>query len=212
MKRGCFGYFLRGILIILSVFLLIVVIFGFYSNARYKDLKLELSGQMIDENHFNFDNNEYEVYSNSLDVKIEKYTQSEEEVTFMELEIGEIAVLVNNTVKESLPFELKISEIYIDPSEGEYQVYLHLRKGDRYLPWVRVDVLKDTGETAELYFKEFWIGHLSMDDVGIDYFSDSVNDGYRDALYTVNENGFSGRRYENIELEEDGIIIKGRAL
>jgi hypothetical protein len=36
-----------------------------------------------------------------------------------------------------------------------------------------------------------------------------INQGIAEALVTANENGFVGRTFENIELQEDQLVVKG---
>ena len=53
-----------------------------------------------------------------------------------------------------------------------------------------------------MYFGPYEIGNIFN-------ITDMINTGIADALLTVNENGFSGRYLENIELLEDKVVVKG---
>ena len=77
------------------------------------------------------------------------------------------------------------------------------------LPWVLINLQKDDLETAEVYVTDMFIGNLSFSSFGLKPFIDNINDGIRNAIILVNENQFSGRKIKNIELLEDGFVIKG---
>jgi hypothetical protein len=63
-------------------------------------------------------------------------------------------------------------------------------------------------QTAQLYTTNFKVQGISVGNIFPSMVS-SINQGIAEALVTVNENRFVGRKFENIELEDDQLIVKG---
>jgi hypothetical protein len=63
-------------------------------------------------------------------------------------------------------------------------------------------------QTAQLYVTDFKMQGINIGRVFPSVIS-NINQGLAQALVTVNENRFVGRKFENIELQEDRMIVKG---
>jgi hypothetical protein len=63
-------------------------------------------------------------------------------------------------------------------------------------------------QTAQLYAIDFKIQGINVERMFPSVIS-NINQGIAQALVTVNENRFVGRKFENIELQEDQMIVKG---
>jgi len=72
-----------------------------------------------------------------------------------------------------------------------------------------ITLQKDNIETAQVYSTDFAIANFSLNEIGIEFFTNKINQGLSDSLLLVNENSYSGRVYKNIELDNEGMVIKG---
>ena len=135
----------------------------------------------------------------SLEKKVAQFTLSEKDTEVLQLSPSEFSGLI-------LVSSNQYSRVYIEPDTGVWKVYAEIvYKG---IPvWLGVDLNKDSMQTAQLYITDVNIGPYSVGKLFS--LTDKVNTGIANALLTVNENGFTGRYLENIELLKDGIVVKG---
>lgn len=136
----------------------------------------------------------------SIEMKVAQFTLSDKNTEVLQLSPSEFGKLILVSSNNSY------YKIYIEPSEGVWKMYAEVvYKG---IPiWLSTDLNKDNMQTAQLYVTNLHIGPYSVGK----FFNiiEKVNTGIANTLLTVNENGFTGRYLENIELLEDGIVVKG---
>lgn len=153
-------------------------------------------------------------YSNEvLDSAKEKLTafqESNEELDFVEFSDEEFILLINEIVETSLPEGYSIDRYYIDSNDGSWDIYVQLRRGETVLPWLIFTLSKDDIETAELFVADIKVGDRSISDIGLQFVIDDINEGYSEAILTINESYLTKRRWENITLQLKNVIIKGR--
>ena len=77
------------------------------------------------------------------------------------------------------------------------------------LPWLRLDVAKDTIESAQLYVSNIYVGNQLIPEKIVSSVKAQINKGISDALILVSENNFLGRTITNIELLDEKIVVKG---
>jgi len=141
-----------------------------------------------------------------IEMKIAKFTLSNENTESLVLSPYEFANLILLTSKGYFDKEFTVKRVYIEPENSRWNIYMEfVYRG--YSIWFSVDLNKDDMQTAQLYITDIYIGNYSLGK----YFNlvYQVNMGIANSLLTVNENGFSGRYLENIELMEDKIVVKG---
>jgi Na+-transporting methylmalonyl-CoA/oxaloacetate decarboxylase gamma subunit len=146
-----------------------------------------------------------------LNEKIEKYVMNEEDISFVSFTPAEIAQVVYNSLSEMTEDTgLDISNVYIEPSENLWEICALVRSKDLFNlnTWICTDISKDSMQTAQLYAIDFKIQGINVERMFPSVIS-NINQGIAQALVTVNENRFVGRKFENIELQEDQMIVKG---
>jgi hypothetical protein len=102
-----------------------------------------------------------------------------------------------------------IQNICVNPSNGEWDLYIKMSFQGLQMPWFRLDLAKDDMETAQLYVKDIYIGKWKVPENIVENIKTKINKGISDALTLANENNFLGRKLENIELLEDKVVVKG---
>jgi len=147
----------------------------------------------------------------AVEKKIEMYILSEEKTDFVIFTPQEVGNIVYSSVQDMLgESSIFISQVYVYPQNGIWQVCSSLEwsKLKNKDIWVCVDVTKDNMQTAQLYVAKLLVQGV---DIGKIYPSllVKINNGFAEALITVNENRFVGRKFENIELTSGELIIKG---
>jgi len=146
-----------------------------------------------------------------FDRRVEEYILSKESTDFLTLSPEEVGHTVFGSlaqmVEESV---LETTNVYIEPSKGVWKICARARLRDvrNVYAWVCADVTKDDMQTAQIYLKNLEIQGI---DIGKIYPGSliMINQGIAEAVVIANENGFVGRVFENMELLEDELIIKG---
>ena len=142
----------------------------------------------------------------SLDEKFKDFVLSEEDVTFVELNPDEAALLLGNT---NIINGGTIENVCVMPHKDVWNVLVKVNLQGILLPWVRLDVAKDSIESAQLYVSNIYIGNQLLPEKIVSTLKTQINKGISDALILVSENNFLGRTITNIELLEEKIVVKG---
>jgi cell division protein FtsX len=195
------SFFVVLIVITCTVFCLIIK-----SNNWKKEFESQVNPNYMVENS---DENSEEI--KELNKKIEEYVTNKEDIDFVSFTPKEVSRVIYTSLSEMTEESgFEISNVYTNPSKNTWEVCVLIRVKDLFKinVWVCTDVSKDNMQTAQLYTTNFKVQGIS---VGIIFPSmvSSINQGIAEALVTVNENRFVGRKFENIELEDDQLIVKG---
>jgi hypothetical protein len=142
----------------------------------------------------------------TLDDKFKKFVLSEEDVTFIELSPDEVLSLLMNT---NIISGGEVEGICIEPNSGIWNIFAKVSLQGVNLPWIRVDIAKDTMETAQLYVANIYVGNILVRENMAKGLKEQLNRGISDALILVNENSFLGRKIQNIELLNNKMVVKG---
>ena len=141
-----------------------------------------------------------------IEMKIAKFTLSDENTESLVLSPYEFANLILITSRGYFDKEITVERVYIESENFRWNVYMEFVYKE-YSVWFSVDLNKDDIQTAQLFITDVYLGNYPLGK----YFglADQINMGIANSLLTVNENGFSGRYLENIELMEEKIVVKG---
>lgn len=194
--------FLTIILTILILFLLLIVSIFIKSKTWERNFQSDLNPQYLvsepaEEDAFNS--------------RIEKYIISQEDTNFITFSPQEVGKVLFGSLTEMVEnSDVEITNMYIDPSKGVWKVCASSRARDfeKLHAWICADVTKDSMQTAQLYITELKVQGINVGKIYPKLVT-SVNQGIAEALVTANENGFVGRIFENMELLEDEVIVKG---
>lgn len=198
-------------LFFVTVLVVIVIITLLWIRASYLDWKNEFERKIVSEQLYIFnEDGSWVEKRESLNGKVESFSKSENEVDTLVLSQEDVAILLSDSLNNSLPNGADVKKIYIESREGSWNFYILLNWNDRDLPWLSINVLSESFESAEIFAKEVYVGNVSLRSLGFEYLIDDINAGYRDALLFVNENNVGERRFQNISLQEDEIVVKGR--
>jgi len=159
------------------------------------------------------DSEQIKVLSNQTESKITIFSESTKKNDFIELNLTESAYLIGNNINKVSPSFLKVSKIVIEPQDNQkdniWDIYLLFETPKIKNISVKITLQKDNIETAQVYSTDFAIANFSLNEIGIEFFTNKINQGLSDSLLLVNENSYSGRVYKNIELDNEGMVIKG---
>jgi hypothetical protein len=199
----------KPIKIILTIFIVFLMFFValvafliIKANSWSKDFQSEINpAYMV---------NEASTLDEALDKKIQEYILSEDEVESVIFTPNEVAKIVYGSLQDMSSEAVNVSTVYIKPDEDIWKVcgLTRLEKFDGLNGWVCADITKDDMQTAQLYVTTVSIQGISIDRVFPSILT-KINQGIAEALVTANENGFVGRTFENIELQEDQLVVKG---
>lgn len=141
-----------------------------------------------------------------LDEKFKNFVISEDKITFIELSTKEVLSLLQST---DIISGGDVKDICVSPSKGVWSIYADITLQGVSIPWIKIDVAKDTMETAQLYVQNIFVGNILVPENISKNIKTQLNKGISDALTLVNENNFLGRKIKNIELLNDKIVVKG---
>ncbi len=141
-----------------------------------------------------------------LDEKFKEFVMSEDNISFIELSSEEVLSLLQST---DIISGGDVKDICIQPSKGLWEIYTNISLQGINIPWIKVEIVKDTMETAQLYIPNIYVGNILIPENFSKNIKTQLNKGISDALILVNENSFLGRKIKNIELLNDKIVVKG---
>ena len=209
------GRLIKSIFLILLFLGLCVLLFYYAYNLRSKynvlvaEFWTDNQKNIVDLN----DSEQIKVLSNQTENKITVFSESTKKNDFIELNLTESAYLIGNNINKVSPSFLKVSKIVIEPQDNQkdniWDIYLLFETPKIKNISVMITLQKDNIETAQVYSTDFAIANFSLNEIGIEFFTNKINQGLSDSLLLVNENSYSGRVYKNIELDNEGMVIKG---
>jgi len=185
---------------------------GIFLVFRYDYLtwESEFEDKRISSDYVYLQGESAEMLSESIDRKVNEFSRSTQEVDFIEFTVDEAVYLIGEQYNQSLPENFEVQRLYVEPSQNNWYLYIQGTYQGMKLPWLILRVQKDDIETAQLYVSEMALGKYDFDTWGLLVIREDVNTGFQEALILVNENDFTGRRFENIELTDESMVIKGR--
>lgn len=191
------------ITLVLVILFLVVFLFLFIKSKSWeREFSSEVQPQYL-VNNSELDDEFYE--------RIEKYIISQESTSFITFSPQEVAHILFGSLSEMFEgTSLELTNVYIEPSKGQWEVCARTRYKDfnKINAWICTDVTKDSMQTAQLF-----VTHIKVQGIEIGKIYPKsvtlVNQGIAEALVTANENGFVGRIFENMELLEDELVVKG---
>jgi hypothetical protein len=189
--------FLLGILMII----LLVSSLSLFSYSKWKD---EFELNIVEEN---FSENVMEL-SEDVQIRITDFVNSEENTDFMEFSVAEMSGILDYVMNSDLE-GISFDSVYIEPSDGTWNIYIKGRVDNFKLPWISLLIVKDDIESAEFYIKAIKIGNLNIPSFVEEKLLIAANKGVSEAILLFNENLFSKRYLQNISLFEDKVVIKG---
>jgi len=207
-KRVGFMFFA----IFIAMFGLLLIGAGYFVSKIYGDWRDGFEHVRLSTDFFYVGSEEYVEYGKSLDDKLGEFQESLEMTDFVELYPEEVLVLFNRTVFNKDNSDWEPIRYTYENEESTWVIYMEVMYKKRLMPWIVFKVHKDPIESPELYIEELSIGDFSLDSYGFGFIRDNMNIGYSDAINSINESGFTGRVWQNIELELDRMIIKGAKL
>lgn len=190
----------------------LAVLAGIFFVVRYDYLtwESEFEGKHVDSDYVYLMGEDADSLNSSINTKINEFSSNAESIDFIELTDREAVYLIGKQYSLSTPENFTVDRLYLDAEINDWKVYIQGSYQGIELPWLILRIEKDDIETAQLYVSEMAIGKYDLDEWGLLVVREDVNTGFQDALILVNENDFTGRKFENIELTQDSMVIKGR--
>ncbi len=193
---------LRTVFLILIVLLLSIVFAVTVLLFKYVKWEETFEASIVEENVATIDENIFTI----LKERFSSFTLSDLNTQVLTLSPKEVGILAMSVAKKNIQEPFSIKRIYTEPGKGNWNMYIEISYKE-YTVWFSVDLNKDNIQTAQLYVTNVKVGPYSL---GSNFkILEMINLGIANSLLTVNENGFSGRYFENIELLEDSMVIKG---
>ncbi|MCC7289697.1 hypothetical protein IT417_00365 [bacterium] len=137
------------------------------------------------------------------------FSKSNTKVDFVELSDREFLFLIGESLNTSLPLGIQYKKGYVESNKGFWDVYVQTNLKSFELPWLVFRLQKDQTETPQIYVDRMSVGNFDFTDYGAGLVINKINKGINEAILLVNESDFTGRVFQNIELEKGKVIIKG---
>lgn len=196
MKK-IFGILLISLMLVLISILVLLLSF----KAKYTKWEDKFTKDINVENLVN-----KETISNSYEQKVGDFVLSNSDTEFLELTPFEISEIFFNVLDQYSNENYQLSNVYTLPEKSQWEVCMKVDiKKVSFDPWVCIDLNKDSIQSAQLYSTHINIGPYEIKNTEV---VGKINTGIANSLVTVNENGFSGRYLENIELLKENVVVK----
>lgn len=206
-RAGCF--FAIAIPVSFTIITLLAVLIVFLIlRSEYKGWAERFENSHLSEDFTNVEDSE-EVLEN-VNSKVEEFAKSSDDVSSLELNPVEVFWVFTQQLENSLNENIKVQRGYVDSDYGAWSIYLQAKYKERTLPWVVIHLEKEEGEGVEIFVSAISLGSYNITDFGLRSTVEEVNAGLSDAFVLINQSDFTGRRFENIELEPAMMTIKGR--
>ena len=201
MKK--FLRFLISTVLVLLISLLILIIFLFIKSKIWeRNFQSTLNpGNLVSSGELPEEFNQ----------RVEEYILSEEGSDFLTLTPQEVGHILFRSIDQMVEGSgVELTNIYIDPSKGVWNVCarLRLKEINALNGWACADVTKDEIQTPQIYLESLKFQGIDIGKVFPSILT-KANQGIAEAIITANENGFVGRIFENIELLENELVTKG---
>ncbi len=148
----------------------------------------------------------------SLESKIADYNESEETHSFLELNQEESLLLFSVALEESLPKGFEVRKMSLISNPGNWYVYFKTDFHSFSLPWIAINLKKEDVQSVDIYVEDLFLGNMSFKGLFLGSLVDSINQGIAHSIKLVNDGNFAGKVFENIELREDGLVIRSRSV
>ena len=197
---------MKKLLLIFCIILLIIMSFLGYLFIRYSSW---IKGFESNVNIICISDEDELGQSEELNIseKIKDFVLSDYFSEFVTFTKREILVILYDSINSSS--ELDIQDICLDSQKGVWKLFIHPKFNNIQLPWLGLDIVKDSRETAELYSRNIYLGGMKVPSFLSKNILEKINKGISDALVLVLENGFLGKDIINIDLLFDSVVLKG---
>lgn len=193
--------------IILLTFLAITLLFITYIFLRYSFWQKEFLSKREDVVCTN--DPEYLAEKEDINIvdRIENFILSYNQNESMTFTKKEILYAIRDSVKDT--GMLEIQDMCLASQNGKWQIYAHTKLGVLQLPWIGINVVKDSRQTIELYSTQMYIGDMRVPSFLSRNLLENINKGISDAIILVVENNFLGKNFKNVDLLKDSIVFEG---
>ena len=195
-----------GCLFLLLIFFAIVsVVLYLYSNHRVwsnnfyieKPELVSISENTITE----------EIQTSILNKSL-NFSESNKSVDFVNFSVEETGSIIFDTLKKSLPSNFNLKEIVLDAKSDHWVIYIDLTYKKIPFPWFYLKIEDDNKESMALNIFETGVGDMKIDNDFLEI-NNKLNTGLEKGITFIIENELTSKHLSNIELEEDGVYIKG---
>jgi hypothetical protein len=201
--RTIFRYILLSLLLLAAILVFIFLILRM-NYAQWKEdydsadlVVLNLEGDLRD-------------FEDALESKIIDYNTSESGHSFLELNQEESIFLFSRALEESLPTGFEVKKMALISEPGNWYIYFKTDFNSFSFPWIAINLMKEDVQSVNVYVEDLFLGNMSFRKLFLGFLVDSVNQGIRNSIELVNDGNFAGKVFENIELRENGLVIRSR--
>lgn len=229
-NTGCGGCFFFSIFFLISlIVLLILLLVGMYFFLRkdYLIWENDFEGKKESREYIYYDEiTEYDTIGDkeiikadslvdttqSIDRKIEiLLINNGEEIKSTTFTSAQSHLLLGDILRKGISKEFKLFRTYLE-SEDEYWIlYYQLKFRGVRMPWIVIDLEKGEYERSYPDVKKISIGNYDLDEIGLYFIREKVNENVRDVAQQFSYNSWGDVIIENIEFGEDELFIKVRA-
>lgn len=200
-KKGCFRRILSCGCFALVAVVVVLVVAGIYCRKRYLDWETE-SAEMLE--GFEMSTEEYDEIEADLDSRLEEFRESEVQREMIYLDCDTVNVLFKEVVYENWE-NLGVEKVGVVCNERSLDVYANYQGS----VWVLIKVWQRADGDVDFVVYDVMVGLFSLGTLSFGYVTDQFTEGVQDALELITSGSFSGRKIEEIYIEEEGVRVIG---
>ncbi len=206
--KSILSFFLIAIpvsIFVALIVLLIAVSFLVYSN--YKQWEREFENSYLSTDFITLPDSKIE---EKIEGKVEKFGKSTEITDYIELTNNEFGYLSSQALSTSVAKYFTVDKSITEYNNDKLKVYSRLKSSNNITFWISFELTKDMGEGINIYIPDIYIADYSFNAYGMRNIVVESNNALRETITLINDNDFSSRTLQNIELTDKSIVIKGR--
>lgn len=207
-NKSLISFFLLAIpFSIFFAVIITVLIISYLIYVNYSRWVVEFENFYLSEDYIQVPNDDYE---KSIEEKIDKYSKSTEIVDYIEFINNEFSYLFAKSIEATLPSYMNVNKIISMYNNDTLSIYMDISVYKNRNIWFRFDITKDNGEGYEIFLSDIFVSDFSFNEYGLRNIVVDINTAISDTLKLVNDNDFSIRALQNIELTNKSVIFKAK--
>ncbi len=207
-NKSILSFFLLAIPV--SLFFAIIItllILSYLVYTNYSKWTVEFEDSHLSTDYIQIPDDNYE---KKITAKIEKYSKSTDIIDYIEFTNEEFSYLFSKSVQSSLPEYMSINKTISSFNNNTLSIFMNINVLKNQSIWFRFDITKDVGEGYEIFLSDMYIADYSFNEYGMRKIVVDINTALSDTLKLINDNEFSIRVLQNIELTSKSVIFKAK--
>lgn len=149
----------------------------------------------------------YQQDKKNIDLLTKKFVNNNDKYKYIEFSNEEFAVFLIPAIEDASANIIHVDKIFIPKRQTDknYELIFHIRVFNISIGWIKIDFVKDGGQTVYIYIKNISWNNVSMNFLLLN----KMNYAIKESIFYINNENYSKFVFDNIEFIHNKIVIKG---